>query len=170
MYSRDRRACKSMRFTGRLAQVNASPVPATAGRSIRRLGTRGWIHTSPHFLCPRDRSQGRRELSGRVRRYEQHARAAHAEPFSALVIEAGDDDARSAASCDEDALGVARAHVPGMITWGTPRTGRQRTRSGRRSAPSAATRAARTARTARTASDAPEALGKATAAPTQMAR
>ena len=104
-----------MRFTGRLAQVNASPVPATAGRSIRRLGTRGWIHTSPHFLCPRDRSQGRRELSGRVRRYEQHARAAHAEPFSALVIEAGDDDARAAASCDEDALGVARAHVPGMI-------------------------------------------------------
>src|SRR5438445_12617849 len=111
-----------MRFTGRLAQVTASPVPATAGRSIRRLGTRGWIHTSPHFLCPRDRSQGRRELSGRVRRYEQHARAAHAEPFSALVIEAGDDNARAAASCDEDALGVARAHVPGMITWGEPRT------------------------------------------------
>ena len=111
-----------MRFTGRLAQVNASPVPATAGRSIRRLGARGWIHTSPHFLCPRDRSQGRRELSGRVRPYEQHARAAHAEPFSALVIEAGDDDARSAASCDEDALGVAWTDIPGLITWGESRT------------------------------------------------
>src|SRR5439155_5376592 len=49
-------------------------------------------------------------------------RAAHAEPLSALVIEACDDDARSAASCDENALGVARTHVPGGITWGEPRT------------------------------------------------
>src|SRR5689334_23278952 len=61
-------------------------------------------------------------FSARVGWHQQHTGAAHGEPFSALVIERRDDDARSAASRHKDALGVTRTHVPSMIARREPRT------------------------------------------------